>query len=751
MQAPAFAWGVGVALLATMMQASLRPWVGDRVPFLFFLPALVFVASTQGSVAALIVMLAGAASQIYWGEPSGVFGLAHAEDVVALGAYLVLGSLLVFYGGRLRLTDTRATLAEGRLALAQEGTGVGVFELDFEGQSAFVSPSLCEMLGKPVMQVPMPLDRWLAALDPEHVESSRQAWEDHAARGELRYEREQRIELTNGGVRWLLHRVRIDLAPSGSVSTARGTTVDITSRKKAEISLKELNESLEQQVLDRTRERDRTWNNALDLLLVVDSKGVFRATNPAWATVLGYRADELIGHGHLEFIHADDASSSAAALIQSSVESLRAFENRYRHKDGSYRWISWVASPEGDLIYANGRDVTADKEAAAQLEAAHAQLRQSQKMEAVGQLTGGVAHDFNNLLQVIAGNLQLLSKEVAGLDGAERRLTNALAATRRGAKLASQMLAFSRRHPLEPKITNIGRLVAAMDDLLRRALGGAIEFQTIVSDALWNARVDRLQLENAILNLAINSRDAMGGSGKLTIEVANAVLEEPERRPLNLAGTEYVAVAVTDTGHGMTADVMAKVFEPFFSTKPVGQGTGLGLSMVHGFVRQTGGQVRIHSVVGQGTTVTLYLPRSAQPEQVEILVDRRKLRVGSESVLVAEDEEAVREVIIEMLCDLGYRVLAASDAASALTIVESGTEIDLLLLDVVMPGALTSVELARRAKGLNPRLAVLFTSGYMPENVIRTHDFDAELELLGKPFTKEDLAAKVGRILENRQ
>jgi signal transduction histidine kinase len=382
---------------------------------------------------------------------------------------------------------------------------------------------------------------------------------------------------------------------------------------------------------------------------------------------------------------------------------------------------------------------------------AEAQLRQAQKMEAVGKLTGGVAHDFNNVLQVIGGNLQLLAKDLAGNGRAEQRLQTALAGVSRGSRLASQLLAFGRRQPLAPKSVNLGRLVRSIDDMLRRALGEAIELETIVSGGLWNTFVDTAQVENALLNLAINARDAMAGRGRLTIEMGNAWLDDYyAARNAEVTRGQYVMLAVTDTGCGMPPDVVERAFEPFFTTKPEGRGTGLGLSMVYGFVKQSGGHIKIYSEAGQGTTVRLYLPRAMQQEDVEIEPEMETASSGSETVLVVEDDEDVRDTVVSMLSELGYRVLKAKDADSALVIVESGVPIDLLFTDVIMPGKLRSPELARKARERIPGIRVLFTSGYTENAIVHGGRLDEGIELLSKPYTRENLARKLRHALRNR-
>lgn len=429
-----------------------------------------------------------------------------------------------------------------------------------------------------------------------------------------------------------------------------------------------------------------------------------------------------------EFIALRDALSAASLQIREDSATLEAR----------------VAERTRELAESNRR-LASEIEERTRVES---MLVQAQKMEAIGNLTGGVAHDFNNLLQVVSGNLQLLSRDVAGNDKAQLRIEKAMAGVARGSHLASQLLAFGRRQPLEPKVVNVGRLIRDMDDLLRRTLGEAIEIETVISGGLWNTLVDPANLENAILNLAINSRDAMDGHGKLTIEAGNAFLDDSyvTGQPDVVAG-QYVMVAVSDTGSGMSAEVMAQVFEPFFSTKPPGKGTGLGLSMVYGFVKQSGGHIRIYSEPGQGTTLKLYLPRSMQAEDIPAEADNGPVVGGRETILVVEDDEAVRDTVITMLEELGYRVLRAPDAQSALVVIESGVSVDLLFTDVVMPGALRSTDLARKVRERLPQISVLFTSGYTENAIVHGGRLDGGVNLLSKPYTRDALARKIRQVL----
>ncbi|RZT36668.1 response regulator [Cupriavidus agavae] len=522
-------------------------------------------------------------------------------------------------------------------------------------------------------------------------------------------------------------------------------------RNRVQQELRELNDSLERRVAETVADRDRLWDVSEDLLMVTSMDGMLERVSPSWKRTLGHPLDGLLGRTCMAFVHPEDLVHVTEQMI-----ALRRDGAPVRHEcrmlcaDGAIRWMAWTLSidPVTGRIHGVGRDVTGDKDAAEALRHADEALRMAQKMEAIGKLTGGVAHDFNNLLQVIGGNLQLLARDVAGDDRSESRVRNALAGVARGAKLASQLLAFGRRQPLAPKVVNLGRFVRGLDDMLRRALGDEVEIETLIAGGLWNTLVDPFQVENALLNLAINARDAMNGNGKLTIEAGNAVLDDAyARRNADVSPGQYVMVAVTDTGSGMPPEIQEQVFEPFFTTKREGQGTGLGLSMVYGFVRQSGGHVKIHSEVGRGTTVRLYLPRAHEAEDEETEIDTSPVGGGSETVLVVEDDDEVRATVVEMLGSLGYRVLKARDAVSALAIVESGVAVDLLFSDVVMPGPMRSTEMARKVRERLPGIAVLFTSGYTDTVIVHTGRLDAGIELLSKPYTHEALARKVRQML----
>jgi signal transduction histidine kinase/DNA-binding response OmpR family regulator len=569
-------------------------------------------------------------------------------------------------------------------------------------------------------------------------------------------------------------------------------------RQQAADALQHANEQLASEVMARTQERDRLrdlFQQAPSFMcLLMGREHHFELVNEAYLQLVGHRdliglpvrqaLPEIEGQGFFELL--DGVFDTGQPFVG---HNLAAQLQRTPNGPLQQRFLHLVYQPflraDGQVagIFVDGYDVTHQKRAEEELhrlngtleqrvmqrteeladaleklqresnerQAAENALRQAQRMESLGKLTGGVAHDFNNLLQVVGGNLQLLLKDVSGNERADKRVQNALAGVARGSKLASQLLAFGRRQPLEPKVVNIGRFIKNMDDMLRRALGEEVEVETVISGGLWNTLVDPGQIENALLNLAINARDAMDGRGRLTIEAGNALLDDAYTLQHDDVDTgQYVMVAVTDTGSGISPDILDRVFEPFFSTKPEGKGTGLGLSMVYGFVKQSGGHIKLYSEPGEGTTVRLYLPRVLQSEDVLAAPPTQPAIGGNETVLVAEDDEAVRETAVALLSDLGYRVLQARDATSALNVMESGVPIDLLFTDVVMPGPLRSPELARKARERLPNIAVLFTSGYTENAIVHGGRLDMGVELLSKPYTREALARKVRHVLANR-
>lgn len=523
--------------------------------------------------------------------------------------------------------------------------------------------------------------------------------------------------------------------------------------EKAEASVRQLASDLEQRVEQRTQERDRIWKMSRDILAIATLEGRFLSCNPAFTTILGWPEDETAHLSMADLVHPDHQDELADLIAELRTRNpVDRFDVPMRHKDSTYRWLSMAVTPHDDAIYIVGRDMTRERQQTETLRKTEEALFHAQKMEAIGKLTGGVAHDFNNILQVIAGNLELLKLEFAGNAQAGNRLQQARFAVDRGAKLASQLLSFASRQPLQPVATNLGRILREMDDLLRRALGESVEIETIVSGGLWTVAVDRNQFENVILNLAINARDAMRGAGRLTIEVGNASLDDRYASAhADVRPGQYVMLAISDTGTGMPPELLEHIFEPFFTTKPEGEGTGLGLSMVYGFVKQSGGHIRVDSAPGSGTTFRLYLPQVHQNEAKIADVRKAPVTGGKETILVVEDDLAVQETTVDILTGLGYKVLKAMDGQSALIILQSGLSVDLLFTDVVMPGTLQSPDLARQAKMIMPGIAVLFTSGYTRNSINREGRLDPGVELISKPYRRDDLARKIRQVLDSRK
>jgi len=537
---------------------------------------------------------------------------------------------------------------------------------------------------------------------------------------------------------------------TGAVVGMIDTVIETTGKVVATRHMQAWGDALEKQMAERTADRDRMWRLSSDLMVICERDARVCSVNPAWTRLLGWQTSDVVNRSLAYFLHPDDREPTERILagLPESGASFR-FETRCRCRDASLRLVEWETVPDERQLLLVGRDVTASRAQAEALRQSQAALGQAQKMESIGQLTGGVAHDFNNLLQVISGNLQLLSKALPLNEKGLRYVASAQAGVRRGAKLASQLLAFARKQPLEPAVVNIGKLIPGVQEMLGRTLGEGIEIEVVAGGALWNCFIDAAQMENALLNLAINARDAMDGLGRLTIECANVHLDDAYARAHSeVAAGQYVMLAVSDTGSGMAPDVLEKAFEPFFSTKGEGKGSGLGLSMVFGFVKQSGGSINLYSEPGHGTTVKIYLPRVLADEDRSTVARPSFAIGGAETILVAEDDDDVRDTVIEFLTELGYNVLMARDAASALAIIESGVKVDVLFTDVVMPGTLRSPDLAARARQKLPGIAVLFTSGYTNNAIIHGGRLDAGVDLIGKPYTQEALGRKIRLVLD---
>ncbi|MGE0750844.1 MAG: PAS domain S-box protein [Variibacter sp.] len=580
-----------------------------------------------------------------------------------------------------------------------------------------------------LLEIVVPEDRATFA------DNFRQAFAAHAP-----FKAQIRVYNRRGELRWLRCEGLPRYDGAGNFLGYVGCNVDVTEAQLAA-------DALEALVRERTQERDSIWNNSSELMAVAGFDGYLKSANPAWTHTLGFDRQTLLSRPFTELVHPDDLKGSAH-IIATLKDGLAVtdFENRLVHVDGSYRLISWTAVPGDGVFHAIGRDIT-------QQRATEEALRQAQKMEALGQLTGGIAHDFNNLLQGIAGSLDLIKSRIAkGRTGdIDRFIAAAATSTNRAAALTHRLLAFARRQPLDPRSVAVNPLPTSMEELVRRTIGESIEMKFVLQRDLWSTLCDRNQLENCILNLVINARDAMPGGGTLTIETRN--LEVGPTFAFgrsDLAPGEYVCISVADTGIGMTRDVLDRVFDPFFTTKPLGQGTGLGLSMIFGFVRQSAGDIKISSMVGRGTTVTIVLPRYSGHTDTDVetsgAAGDEKASTGS-IILVVEDEPVVRGLIVDVLTELGYRTLEAHDGPSALAILQSPQTVDLLISDIGLPG-LNGRQVADAARSLRPNLRVLFMTGYAEKAALSEGALDAGMEMIVKPFSIDALTERVRAMIE---
>ena len=545
---------------------------------------------------------------------------------------------------------------------------------------------------------------------------------------------------------------------SGNFVGYRGTGRNISDRKQALEGLARSHENLAAQVIERTHQLEAMHDAAVNAILTIDPLGAIQSINTATTRLLGYARDELLGQ-NVRLIMPQPYAREHDGYLKSYVHSGKkkiigiGREVTARRKDGSTLPIHLAVSE----FETNGKrfftgiitDLSERKAAELALRETERKLAQAQKMEAVGQLTGGLAHDFNNLLTIITGNLELLDMR---LDDEKDRdlIRRADEAARMGARLTGRLLTFSRRSALQPTVVNLNDTTVGMTELLRRSLGETVTVTSELASDLWNTRVDAGEIENAILNLALNARDAMPNGGRILIETDNITLTKDDvaHSPDAVAGA-YVKLTVSDEGTGMPPDVVARAFEPFFTTKEAGRGTGLGLSTIYGFVKQSGGHANIYSEVGKGTAVSLYLPRDTSktvPETEKISDPEPKEAVG-EIVFVVEDNEQVRELTVRRLEALGYTILVAENGAEAIALLKERPDIDLVFSDVVMPGGVSGIDIARWVKQHKPRLKVLLTSGFAPEMTNDVAALPADIALLRKPYKQADLARAVREAL----
>jgi PAS domain S-box-containing protein len=696
----------------------------------------------------------GRLEQVYW-----TYGYSPIDEGDRVGGVLVVCRDVT----RDYLAAAELREREAELARVQQIGQIGGLEVDLRtGFRNRRSPEYLLIHGLPPDAANETHDDWVKRIHPEDREATEKKFRDAVAGDAREYTVQYRIvRPSDGETRWISVKSTIERDAQGKAIRLVGAHTDVTEQVMAEQALRqseeryrrladqlaELNATLAQRVEEKTRERDRIWNVSQDLLVVADRNGVWQTVNPAWTRTLGWSEAELLNRTSEWLEHPDDNGLTQAQVRKLATAGTTVrFESRFRHKDGSYRWLSWTGVSDQNRTYAVARDVTAEKAAAERLRATEEALLQSQKMEAVGQLTGGLAHDFNNLLTGIVGSLDLLQTRLnqGRTDNVARYINAAMTSANRAAALTHRLLAFARRQPLIPKSVDVNQLVVSLEDLLRRTIGETIDLRIVAADDLWSTLCDPNQLESALLNLAINARDAMPDGGGLTIATANARLDSVTADTPALAPGDYVCVTVTDTGVGMSAEVAARAFDPFFTTKPIGQGTGLGLSMIYGFARQSNGHVTIDSKIGQGTTVRLYLPRhhgdiaAAQAAAASAA----EYAATGETVLVIEDEPVVRAVVAEMLAEQGYRTLDAVDGPSGLKILRSNARIDLLVTDVGLPG-MNGRQVADQARETRPDLKILFITGYAETVAIADGFLQPGMEMITKPFDLDHLAQRI--------
>jgi PAS domain S-box-containing protein len=567
----------------------------------------------------------------------------------------------------------------------------------------------------------------------------------------------------HGGVQWVV------LANRGlSELVVWIAVVLVWNRQKGEQSLKDAQGELEARVAERTAELHGqeaylrgVTDNVTDGIITIDDRGIVRSLNRSAETMFGYSSDKVCGRNVAMLMpepYRSEHDSYVARYLRTGVSRIIGINPREvegLHRDGTIFpleldvnvMVGWSGTDKRFIGVV--RDITKRKET-------ERLLLQAQKIEAIGNLTGGIAHDFNNLLTIILGNLDYLKLRVRDDPDCEIHIDASLRAAMRGADLTQRLLAYSRRQPLKPEATDINKLISNITQLISRTLGEHVEIKTVLAAGLWPAMIDANQLENAIINLSINARDAMDKGGKLTIETANTRLDRAyagmhdEVKP-----GQYVMVAVTDTGTGMPPEVVEKVFEPFFTTKETGKGSGLGLSMVYGFVKQSGGHVKIYSEPRSGTAIKLYLPKATGMEEAASQRDVAA-RVGGqprgrETILVVDDDPDVRAFVAMVLRDLGYSVLEAGDGAEAVAVTDGIDHLDMLLTDVVLPWQMNGRDVAEAVAARFPTVRILYMSGYSENAVIHHGRLDSDAELLVKPFSRQDLAIVIRQILDRTE
>ncbi len=637
-----------------------------------------------------------------------------------------------------KLAEERLRETEAQFRLMADAVPQIVWITDAEGRAEFFNKQWWDYTGasdRPTTAAEVATDH----IHPEDAAATMTAF-NQARHAGTTFIVEHRIRSKAGEYRWFLVRGEPYRDEGGTVIRWFGASVDIHDRKLAEAALQELNETLAEQVAARSAERDQLWNLSQDLLARADYSGMIQAVSPAWTQVLGWSETELLSKPYTTFMHEDEIPATLEAIRgMAETREPGRYENRMATSDGGWKHIEWTVAPEpdGENFIAVGRDLTLARAREAELEVAQEALRQSQKVEAMGNLTGGVAHDFNNLLTPIIGSLDMLVRRGVGSERERRLIDGALQSAERAKTLVQRLLAFARRQPLQPSAVDAARLVDSMTDLIASTVGPTINVRVDLETDLPAALADENQLEMALLNLAVNARDAMPGGGELILSARRMSLPAPGRPGLKPA--DYICLAVSDTGAGMDAETLARAVEPFFSTKGIGKGTGLGLSMVDGLAAQLGGGLFIDSAPGKGTTVELCLPMSAKAvkDEADAAGDGEQVPACRGTALLVDDEELVRMSTADMLGDLGFEVVETGSAQEALQLMKNGEMPDLLVTDHLMPG-MSGAELAREARVLKPGLPILIVSGYAEVEGIAP-----DLPRLTKPFRNADLAASL--------
>jgi PAS domain S-box-containing protein len=621
--------------------------------------------------------------------------------------------------------------SEQRFRQISDSAPVPIWVSNLDGTRAFANIAYCQFLGVEY-DAALAFD-WRKIIHPDDL--SRILKEQVVGERSLQaFSLEARYRRSDGEWRWIRSESQPRQDPSGKHLGFIGVAHDITTARVAESELRRLNDMLATQVEVRTRERDRIWSVSQDLLLVTDRDGNWLSTNPAWTATLGWSQHDLNTR------NAEQLRNSQIELTRLLTADPNArFSLPLPNSDGTKRWISWTATTDQDAIYAVGRDVTGERQSQEDLRVAQEALRQSQKLEAMGQLTGGVAHDFNNLLTPILGSLDMLQRRGVGTEREQRLIGGALQSADRAKTLVQRLLAFARRQPLQPVAVDIVALVTGMAQLVESTTGPQIQVVVNAPDHVPRANADPNQLEMAILNLSVNARDAMVDGGTLRISVSGEVIGATHRS--GLPAGRYVAISVADTGAGMPDDVAARAIEPFYSTKGVGKGTGLGLSMVHGLSLQLGGALRISSKLGVGTNVELWLPVNDDVTLESAAAPENRPSDVAGIALLVDDEDIVRLSTADMLSEMGFAVIEASSAEEALRLVERGQQFDLLVTDHLMPG-MSGVDLIDRLRADRPAIPVLIVSGFAEAEGV-----DPNLPRLTKPFRQKELSASITALM----